>query len=170
MLDWLRETYWSHDFYLERDVVWTVQKRLQRLISSEQMPLRVFNDYPIAPGNRRSLCVDIAILRDKNVLLAIEFKYEPDHRRGIGNDAEILPSKFDPSVVLWGKDGVLKDIERCQSYVANGKSEAAVSLFVDEGGCFRHRDPHSGTSWIDWPNADGHGEVSILMGCFGALK
>ena len=153
-LDWLRETYWTHDFYVERDLVWTIQKKLSRMIVERKLPFRVFNDYPIAPGNRRSLCTDLAVIMDADVLLAIEFKYEPDHDRGKGKDPNILPSKLNPSVVSWEPDGVLKDVERCSGYVADGRSKASVSLFVDEGGCFRHRDPHEGTTWIDWQHSN----------------
>ena len=46
-LDWLRETYWTHDFYVERDLVWTIQKKLSRMIVERKLPFRVFNDYPI---------------------------------------------------------------------------------------------------------------------------
>src|SRR6266700_1948153 len=75
--------------------------------SKEQgLPFRVFHDYPILPGKRRSLCVDLAILNtDSLVEVAVEFKYEPSHNR-----SDIWPTKLKPSVVFWGDDGVGKDV------------------------------------------------------------
>lgn len=162
-LDWLRETYWEHRFFVERDLVWTLQKRLRLTLAEVDQSYRVFNDYPIMPGNRRALCTDLAILRGQTVELSVEFKYEPDHRRG-GATSEIWPTKLNPSVVFWGKDGVLKDVDRCRKYVAEDRCESATSIFIDEGGLFRHRTPHPGTRWLDWTYGDR--SVALLIGRF----
>ena len=74
---------------------------------------------------------------------ALEFKYEPSHRR-----ADIEPKKL--PVVSWGEDGVAGDIVRVRKFVAEGRTKAARSYFIDEGGYFRHREPHAGSCWVSW--------------------
>lgn len=145
-LKWLRDNYAGLQLFLERDVVWTVQTRVIEQIRELGLPYKVFNDYPMLPGKRRSLSTDLAILGlDDCVEVAAEFKYEPSHGR-----SDILASKF--PVVFWGKDGVAKDLKRIQEYVAQGKAKVAYSVFIDEGGYFRGRQPHPGSEWVDWGN------------------
>ena len=130
------------------------------------MSLKVFNDYPILKGKRRGLSADIVILNEINqVELAIEFKYEPDHKRGKEPNCNIWPTKLNPSVVFWRKEGVLKDVERSKEFIEKGAAKAAVTIFIDEGGLFRHKNPHSGTEWIDW-NYNDKQKISILIGYF----
>jgi hypothetical protein len=125
-------------------VVWTVQTRLIKVIADNELPYRVFNDYPMLPGKRRSLSADLAILNQDNLVeVAVEFKYEPSHGR-----QDILRAKF--PVVVWGKEGVRKDVDRVREFVARGKAAAAYALLIDEGGYFRQRPPHPGARWIDW--------------------
>jgi len=127
-MDWLRENYASFRFYTERDVVWTVQERLRRDIEERGLPLRVFNDYGVLPGKRRSFSADLAVLDEhEKVLLAVEFKYEPSHRR-----SDIPKKKF--PVVFWGKEGVGKDVDRVERFVTEGDVVQALALFIDEGG------------------------------------
>src|SRR5947207_4018472 len=127
-LRWLRETYSSHVFYLERDVVFVLQTRLRRVIDAHKMPLAVFNDYPMLPGPRRSFSADLVLRTttpDETILLAAEFKYEPSHRR-----ADILPGKL--PVVVWAD--VLKDITRIETFVTQGKTPVGYAVCLDEGG------------------------------------
>jgi hypothetical protein len=78
VIDDLRTRYDEFGFHTERDVVWTIQKELVRRIRDSSVALRVVNDYPILPGNRRSLTADLAILDAKGAVeVAAEFKYEP---------------------------------------------------------------------------------------------
>ncbi|HCS53140.1 hypothetical protein [uncultured Rubinisphaera sp.] len=144
-LAWFVESYDDFTFYTERDLVWTIQSRISKTLTQLDTPLRVFNDYPILRANRRSLCVDIAIMApDSNrIELAAEFKYEPDHSR-----TDIPKTKF--PVVFWGKDGVAKDIERAQQFVNEKQTLICYTIFVDEGGAFRHRDPHPNSTWESW--------------------
>jgi hypothetical protein len=55
---------------------------------------------------------------DNLVEVAAEFKYEPSHKRKYntsqGNVGDIWHTKFGPTVVFWGDDGVGKDIKRIQ--------------------------------------------------------
>ena len=166
--EWLKSSYGNYDFFLERDLVWTIQQKLREIIVENNLQFEVFNDFPIVKAQRRSLTTDLAILNKRNeVELAIEFKYEPDHQRGFGARKEIWPSKLNPSVVFWGKDGVGKDVERARQYVDQKRAKVAATVFVDEGGLFRHRQPHPGTKWIDW-NCGGKKprEISLLIGYF----
>lgn len=143
---WLKDHYGQFQFFVERDVVWILQNYLVSQIKEYNLPFRVFNDYPILPGKRRSLCVDLAILNtDCLVEVAAEFKYEPSHKR-----ANIWPTKLKPSVVFWGDDGMDKDVKRVQDYVDRGKAKIAYAVFIDEGGYFRSKLPHPGSQWIDW--------------------
>lgn len=144
-LDWLRATYDSHGFFhVERDVVWTVQKRLTVQVAALQLPLRVFNDYPMVPAKNRSLSADLCLVGAQgSVDVAAEFKFEPAHARG-----DVQKQKL--PVVFWGMDGVGKDVQRVRDYVEHGKARVAYSVFIDEGGAFRHREAHPGSSWIDW--------------------
>jgi hypothetical protein len=167
-LEWFGSNYGNYEFFLERDLVWTIQQKLREIIAENSLQFEVFNDFPIKKAQRRSLTTDLAILNKRNeVELAIEFKYEPDHQRGVGIEKNIWPSKLNPSVVFWGKDGVKKDVERARHYVDQKKAKLAMTIFVDEGGFFRHREPHQGTKWVDL-NCGGKNprKISLLIGCF----
>jgi len=151
----LRDTYDDRPHFVERDIVYTVQLHLWKLVRERGLDWSIFNDYPMLPGPRRSLSADLAIRSGAgHVLLAAEFKYESAHRR-----LDLLSHKF--PVIGWGD--ALKDISRIREFVTAGKVPVAYAVLVDEGRYFRARDPHPGSEWIDW-NArtpDGH-VVSIL--------
>ena len=141
---WLQRHYDEFEFWVERDLVWTVQSRLRQVIREQNLPFGVLNDYPLLPGARRAFSADLAIRdTDTTRLVAAEFKYEPSHRR-----AEVLRGKL--PVVFWGDDGVAKDIRRIREFVELGVARAAYAVFIDEGGYFRHRPPHPGAAWHDW--------------------
>ena len=146
----LQQYYKDSRFFAERDIVWTVQLRLLRQIEEDGLPYRVFNDHRILTG----ALTDLAILNGDSIEVAAEFKYEPSHDRSINRGGDIRASKLSPSVVFWtakGSEGsVEKDVQRVQEYVKHGKVKVAYSIFIDEGGHFRHRDPHPGSEWRDW--------------------
>jgi hypothetical protein len=151
---WLQEHYAEFRFFTERDIVWTVQNRLVDLIRTAKVECRVYNDYPMLPGQR----ADIAIIENGIADVAVEFKYEPSHMR---SGVDILSSKF--PVVFWDRDGVGRDVGRIREFVRQGKIRVGYSVFIDEGGYFRHRSPHPGSHWLDWDvSIDGTGHVSIL--------
>jgi hypothetical protein len=52
--------------------------------------------------------------------------------------------------VFWDSEGVGKDVQRARDFVAAERAGTAYAVVIDEGGAFRHRDPHSGSTWIDW--------------------
>ena len=143
-ISWLEKNYLDYKFFVERDIVWTVQTYLLEKIEKESLPFEVINDYPMLPGKRRSLSADLVILNNMSeVEVAVEFKYEPSHER-----SEYPKGKF--PVVFWGSDGVGKDVKRIREFVENGKCKVAYSFFIDEGGYFRHREPHTASEWRDW--------------------
>jgi hypothetical protein len=143
-IEWLRTHYADFRFYVERDLVWTLQTWIDRRLRESSSALRVYNDYPVLPGNRRSLSADLALVTPaREIALALEFKYEPDHAR-----EDVLKSKL--PVVFWGKEGVAKDVSRVREFVTCGRARAAWSYFVDEGRFFRHRPAHPGSEWVQW--------------------
>lgn len=156
-LDWLRLNYPRFRFFVERDIVWTVQIRLAELIQARALPYRVYNDYPILPGSGRSLCTDLALLNQQGeVEVAAEFKYEPSHDR-----TDIGPTKF--PVVFWNEDGVLGDVQRVKRFAQKGAARAAYAIFIDEGGAFRGRVAHPGSEWVDWKVAGAVFRTSMLL-------
>ncbi len=142
-MDWLRESYGRFAFYAERDAVWTLQTRLAALVEASGLGLRVFDDYLMLPGRPRPLYADLVLLGpNDNVELALEVQYEPAHWR-----TDILGSKL--PFVFWGAD-VVNDIQRVREFERRQAAASAWSLFIDEGGHFRHRPPPPGSSWHDW--------------------
>src|SRR5262249_10889059 len=142
----------------ERDVVWTVQTRLLRVIADRTLPYRVLHNYPMPLGTRRVSC-DL-VIRDpsKSVLVAAEFKYEPAHHR-----AEFQEMRGKLPVVFWDKQGVGDDVERVREFAELGSARTAFAVFVDESNSFRHRYPHPGSAWLDWSGVGpGGGDVSVL--------
>lgn len=144
-LEWLKQHYSDYRFYAERDVVWTVQTRLNGKIKELNLPYLVFNNYK----EELPHWTDLAILHKNAVEVAVEFKYEPSHDRRTDRGGDILKGKLCPSAVEW--KCVKKDIRRVQEYVDQGKSKTAYSVFIDEGGHFKRRnEPPKGSKWIDW--------------------
>jgi hypothetical protein len=54
-VDWLRKNYGQFEFWVERDLVWTLQSRMRALVSERRLPFAVLNDYGLIRGPRRSL-------------------------------------------------------------------------------------------------------------------
>ncbi|MXZ59353.1 MAG: hypothetical protein F4228_14070 [Acidobacteria bacterium] len=157
VLDWLRNTYRTHRFFTERDVVWTVQKRLLHEAASRNLHYRVFHNDRMTKGEAKSAPADLVLVDPEDrAHLAIEFKYEPDHQRV---RKEFPASKF--PVVDWKE--VTTDIERVQEFVREGFTLRAVSVFVDEGGHFRRRPAPRGSRWEDWDLTGCDYSVSVLI-------
>lgn len=157
---WLGEHYGEFEFWVERDLVWTVQSRLRKVIGDRGLPYAVFNDYPMLPGPRRARSADL-VVRDPcmTVLVAAEFKYEPSHRR---SEFLALPTSKFP-IVDWGSEGVAKDISRIRDFVELGGARTAFAVLIDEGHYFRHRPAHPGSEWRDWaPTRPADHQPSVL--------
>lgn len=158
-IDWLIENYEKFNFYKERDIVWTMQKKITEMIRENNLPYKVYEDYPIMPGTRRSISVDLAILekdsihRQGNTIeVAAEFKYEPDHSR-----EDMLTFFFDEQdnrktkfpLCFW-KEGIVKDIEKAKQYFELNLCRNSYSCFIDEGRYFRYNTPFDGSEWKDY--------------------
>ena len=96
VIAWLRDHYREFGFWAGRDLVWAMQSHLGQVISERGLRYSVINDYPVLPGAGRARSAGLVIRdADKAVLVAVEFKYEPSHRR-----ADLLPAKL--PAVFWG--------------------------------------------------------------------
>ena len=159
VMEWLREHYSEYRFFTERDVVWTVQMEIGRVIRAEGLPYHVFNDYRVAPRVRADL-----VITDPNarIEVAAEFKYEPSHNRKVRLGGDIMDGKF--PVVFWNdpSGSVGKDVVRVRDFVRNGWAQSGYSVFVDEGSYFSWREPFEGAKWLDWG-----GGVSVLWSSLG---
>ena len=158
-MEWLRENYSEYRFFTERDVVWTVQLKIEEVIRTERLPYRLFNDYSLAPRVRADL---VLLDPDGSTAVVAELKYEPSHDRKSNYGGDIWYKKF--PVVFWNdpSGSVGKDVIRVREFVEKGWANAGYSVFVDEGSYFSWREPFEGTKWLDWG-----GGVSVLWGSFG---
>ena len=153
---WLRETYAEHGFAVERDLVWTLQRRLVRQAAEDGLDVRVFNDYGVEPGARRHLSADIVLLEpgDPIPLVAVEFKYEPSPRRP-DVDRRKLP------VTDWA--GAAADVERIRRWVDAGLARSGMALYFDEGGIVHgRRGPAEGGGWESW-GTYGRGDIDVWV-------
>ena len=141
-MDWLRAHYGEHRFFQLRDVESAVEERISACIKNEGLPYRVCKNYSL-PNRRRA---NLVILNGDSVAVAVELQYEPSHSRL----DEFQLSQF--PVVFWTdpSGSVAKDAERVRQYVAEGHADAAYSVFIDEGGHYRRREPFPGVEWRDW--------------------
>lgn len=150
-IDWLRKSYGDFRFFVQRDVVWTLQTRLLALAAASGLDIRIFNDYLMLPGRPRATYADLVLLRpDDSIALALEVRYEPSHAR-----PDILGSRL--PLVFWG-EGVVSDVQRVREYERREAAASACSLFIDEGGHFRSRTPPPGSEWHDW----GRGRWALI--------
>jgi hypothetical protein len=144
---WLLETYSSHHFFQERDIVWTLHLHLLRTIAARRLPFSIFSGHRMYPD--RQLSADLVILGNSALVdVAVEFKYEPDHRR---TDVAAPGARPKWPVVFWS--AVAADVLRVQHFVRGERAQAAYAVFVDEGGYFRSRTPPAGSEWRDVPSA-----------------
>jgi hypothetical protein len=153
-LAWLRSNLTVLAPHNERDVVCSLQRHIARRIANERLPYQVFNDYPILSrkGQRRHLSADLAIRRAGQssrwpVELAVEVKYEPDHKRKeIDIPWEKLP------VTEWRS--ILKDGDRIAEMVTAGNTSTGLTVLIDAGDHYHRRnlDVPDGWRWEAWAN------------------
>ena len=76
-------------------------------------------------------------------------------------------SLYDPCtrvpVVVWGAEGVAKDVGRIRAFVEEGAASVAFAVFIDEGRHFRHRAAHPGSRWVDWDAAAAGGAAPSVL-------
>lgn len=151
-LEWLKNNYDRYEFFMERDIVWTIQKHLREKVGRMGLlSYRIVNDWPMLPGKGRSLCADLVIIQKDQVRFAAEFKYEPDHER----EKDFSENKLKASVVFWsGAHSVEEDVKRIRKFSTNKKYAddfRGVSIFIDEGGKFYgKREAFQGSQWEKW--------------------
>jgi hypothetical protein len=163
-LGWLRDTYPTHGFGVERDVVWTLAKRLVADIRDQGLTLKVWTDYPVERGPRRAWSADIAVVGTDAVRprLVAEFKFEPSHRR-----PDVQPQKL--PVIGWGD--VTKDAVRVERWVREGFALFGIAVLLDEGGFFARRPALPGGSWHHWADAaDSFVSPAIHRADFGPQR
>lgn len=147
-MKWLRDHYGEFRFFMERDVVWTVQNKITELIGGK--PYKVFSEYSVFRDVKNSQRSDLVILNNHDEIEVVaEFKYEPNHNR-----KDIPKGKLKQPVVFW-KEGVVKDIERLQRLKIRAK--IVYAILIDEDGYFCERRPKpvidkTKSSWRDWEN------------------
>ena len=118
-----RQRYFRRRFFTERDVVWTLQQRLASDLGSSGASYRVY--HTVMPRIR----TDLAILSGETIEVAVEFKYEPSHRRRADHGGDIWPTKFD--VVAWAE--VQRDVQRIREFVENRRAKTGYAVLIDEG-------------------------------------
>jgi len=125
--------YQSITFFTERDIVWTYQTILSELVLESPPNYKVYNDYGLLKGKKRSRSTDIVIVDEVSIdkgIVAIEFKYEPNKNRSD------IPKKKIP-VISWSS--YLKDIEKVKECVEKGKAETGIAYLFDEGNRYTNR-------------------------------
>jgi len=158
-LNWLKDNYHTFEFFMERDVVWTMQNHLREKIKALGLSYRVVNDWPMIKNSKRSLCADLVILNGDQIMLAAEFKYEPNHKRKL----DYSENKLKANVVFWsGEHSVEEDIRRIKEFRSNEQCSAdfvGVTIFIDEDGRFYNKQTNfPGSSWQQWNNS-----VAVLI-------
>lgn len=149
-LEWLATHYWDQPFWMERDLVMTLQRNLGSRLHNDAPEAQVVHNLRTSVGH-----VDLAIVRDGAPLVVIECKYEPARSR-----PDFAASRLEQAVVFWDRAGVLEDVRRVARVVAAGDVALAYAIFVDEGGRFRQREPPPISRWLDWRFEQG--TVSVL--------
>jgi hypothetical protein len=159
-MKWVKARYATYGFFAERDIVWTVQKKLLRLVSKASLPYEVINEYrmPPDPTSGQEVLVDLVIFDNTTerrntdpVELAVEFKYQWK------SDREHVPRGKFPLIVWKGRSSVEEDIQKARRYHDRGLAKSALALLIDEGGHFHknHKHPPENESvWEDWKISD----------------
>lgn len=150
----ISRTYATTTYHQERDLVFTIQRGLIAEVGTQA---QVFNDYPLIRGPRRALSADLAVRDDGgNVLLAVEFKYEPDRRR-----IDITPGKI--PVTAWAE--IARDTERVRRFVDDGLVQRALAVLVDEDGRYDGRAPDLFSERLEWGHAGEPGSSATAWIC-----
>ena len=148
-VDWLRTTYASHRFFLQRDVAWTVQKRLLDRIGPWAPDYRVIHNRKVPKGAGPQF--DLAVVDPNDTVeLALKFRFEPAEK--------LEPGKF--PVVVWAD--VVKDVKAVQHAANEQHTRHAYSLFIDEGGYHRARDAPPNSRWEAWDIGQGT-RIAVLI-------
>ena len=150
VLDWLRTTYASHRFFLQRDVAWTVQKRLLDRIGPGVPEYRVIHNRKVPKGKGPQF--DLAVVSPNGTVeFVLKLKFEPAHKLEPGKNP----------VVEWTT--VVGDVQTVQRAAEERHTRHAYSLFIDEGVYYRaKREPPPNSRWEEWDVGNG-ARVAVLI-------
>lgn len=147
-LEWLAHAYSCREFFVERDVVYSLQQDLRDRLAADGRGWRVYNDYPMINGPRRAFSADLAVISPtRAVVLAAEFKFEPCRRRD-----DVLAAKL--PVTVWAD--ILKDVDRVETFVRGGYATIAYAILVDEDRRYAARDTSRFSQTQQWDANPGH--------------
>ncbi|MGL4336813.1 MAG: hypothetical protein ACRCST_07950 [Turicibacter sp.] len=144
-------------FMVERDVAWTIQRKMLELIETFGLPYEVYQDYPRDLGDRIRNHTELVIVAQgvnyKDVMsgkepveLLAKIKYEPSKYRHDVIDYQLPHNKTQV---------IIEDIKAVEMEVHRKKAKTGVALLIDEGG--RHRQKigqTEHTQWREWGNYD----------------
>ncbi len=159
-LTWLQANYRSFCFFMERDIVWTLQTHMIEEAERRRLPVWIYDNHKLAGGKQ----VDLAIIKkDDSTLTAVEIKYEPDHHRAT---LDISAGKLFPSRVFWNSKkygGVEPDIDRVRKFIAERVANHGFFILIDEGSHFTKMPLPEGATWMDWgPSPYSKARISLL--------
>ena len=116
-------------------------------IAKRRLDLQVSSDHLLERGPERARRADLALVDPKGrVDVALELRWEPDHRR------PDLPTAKLPQV-SW--KAIVGDAQRVRRWVKDGRCAVGMSVFLDEAGYYRIREAPRGTTWQDWLDTGG---------------
>jgi hypothetical protein len=177
-IEGIMEKYHSYGFMIERDFVWTVQKKLKEYIKHDAKlcgKYKVFNDFGIKKSlnkkAKRPQSADIVVVSVEEdtdikkreyitVELAVEFKFEPLRTR-----EDIFQKKLKQSVCDFKR--IEEDTTRVEEYVKKKLAKEAVAVFIDEGSRFQKKINDSRSIKLHWKNPktkiNGYPEFGYLF-------
>lgn len=120
--------YTSNIFYLERDLVYIIQKEIWSVIHEKGLPYHCFHEHTIS-GKGVDLAITTGVGNGIDPELIVEFKYLPDRKR---RDKDIVKEKFNQVAI----GDIIKDIDAINRLRQSTKAKFLYAIFVDEGGYF----------------------------------
>lgn len=159
---WLQINYITFNFFHERDIEWTLQTHLIEEIKKRNIPLNVNFNYRMP--NKDLVDIVLQELETNHIYLAVELKYEPDHKR-----VDIAPGKLIPSKVFWDSErnhGVIQDIKRIDEIIKNRYCDVGYVVFIDEGSHHSLNKAPDGCIWdnIGWGKSRySDNKISVLV-------
>ncbi len=167
----LKENYPSYEFMVHRDVAWSLQKILNRLIEKNGYPLEVYQDYPLEKGCKEYKENELVFVlpgtnyremfkSTSQVELVVRILFEPSrHRRDICEYH--LPRILVPRL--------MQEMTQLKAIVESNKAKEGILILVDESS--RHRKlilQNDCMKWESWGTYDDSGlNVSTLIVQYG---
>jgi len=164
-LTYLKDNYKSYHFFVERDIVWTLQLYMIKEVETQQLPFKIYDNHKFVKGKQADLVI---LNKDQSIDTLVEMKYEPDHMRA---NVDIFAGKFPR--VYWNSKrdgGVEPDIVQVRSFVEQGFASLGFSIFIDEGSHFFRKTAPEGSMWVNWGQSPYSNKIiSVLISKFTSL-